>query len=328
MRAFDFNGLAYGIGQPLATALFKQQPEDFVVTEQLQPTATEQGEHLWAEVRKRGQNTHWVAAQLAQQADVDPSQVGYAGLKDRHAVTTQWFSLTLPRGDVALADGEGFSVLRQIRQPRKLRRGDHTGNHFTLRLREFDGDRAATQQRLAEIAEHGVPNYFGEQRFGLEMGNLREVERRVADGELRGDRRQRGRNRNRKSDPKAGLYLSAARSWLFNWVLSARVDDGTWTQALGEGDDLTGPLWGRGRSAAVAEARAYEAELLAPFADWCDALEHAGLQQERRPLRLLPIDLSSRWQGDDLILDFALATGQFATVLLRELVQLKSSPVL
>lgn len=329
---------AYAHGGPAARGLLRVTPEDFVVEEDLGFAPDGQGEHVLVQVQKRGANTEWVARQLARFAGVRPMDVSYAGLKDRHALTTQWFSVHLPgRAD---PDWSGFAsdefrVLAAERHSRKLRRGALAGNRFVLRLHELSGDMEALRERLAHIGERGVPNYFGEQRFGRAGGNLA---RAVA---MFGGRREHDR-------AKRGMYLSAARSYLFNTVLSARVQQGTWDKALpGEclvldgtssffrtdvidetlahrlaGWDVhpSGPLWGRGAAPCGSEMNATEAAWLTPFDAFRSGLEHAGMAQERRPLRLAARDLSWDLAGETLTLSFALDAGSYATSVLREAV--------
>lgn len=325
-------------GRPTATARFRVAPEDFVVDEVLGFSADGTGEHYLLRVRKRGANTDWVARQLAGYAGVKPQAVSYAGLKDRDAVTSQWFSVQVPiKQDIdwmALSHSE-FAVVEGERHSRKLRRGAHRGNRFTITLRDIDGDRSAMEQRLAEIAHNGVPNYFGPQRFGHGGNNLS-----LAAKLLSGERRERDRNRR-------SLALSAARSLLFNQVLSLRVERGLWATGI-DGDVLnlngrsalfdapaidaelerriaagelhpTGPLWGRGGMRVSGSAAALEEEALAPMAPWCDGLERAGLEMDRRPLRLPVSDLRWSWLEPDVLeLSFTLAAGAFATAVLRE----------
>ncbi len=123
----------------------------------------------------------------------------------------------------------------------------------------------------------------------------------------------------RVTRPLPRRTVSAARSWLFNLVLAARVRDGSWKRPLEGEIRPEGPLWGRGRSPATPAAAAVEAAALADWHAWCHALEHAGLHQERRALVLVPEALSWRWQDADLVLDFRLGRGEFATALLTEL---------
>ena len=123
------------------------------------------------------------------------------------------------------------------------------------------------------------------------------------------------------------MALSAARSWLFNQVLSARVEQDNWRTAL-SGDPHeypTGPMWGRGRSLAVQQTLDLETQTLAPWASWCSGLEHVGLQQERRPLVLQPQEASWRWLEQDLEVSFTLEPGAFATSVLREIATLTGS---
>lgn len=182
------------------------------------------------------------ARQIARLAGVETRDVGYCGLKDRHALTRQWFSVYLPKGpepDWSELNSDSVQVIEISRHRQKLRRGQHRANQFVLWLRDVSGDRGAVEQRLKCAAGQGVPNYFGEQRFGIDAGNLQAAERMLVAG-------SKIKNRSKKS-----MVLSAARAWLFNQVLAARVEQGLWQQPL-EGDVLidglpTGPLWGRGR---------------------------------------------------------------------------------
>lgn len=316
-RDLDFPRARASIG----TALIRSEPEDFVVDELLDADFSGSGEHLYLLLRKRNLNTFWVARQLAEQYQVAPVAVGYAGLKDRRAVTSQWFSVATPAAanpdfsHLILNSGEQLELVSQTRHARKLRRGDHQGNRFRLRLRQLTAPREVMEQRLAAIAEEGVPNYFGEQRFGHDGGNLQTFVDRLRNGRLP------------KQMPKRDLVLSAARSWVFNQVLGARVRDGSW--CCGDDDALrsaTGPLWGRGRSPLSRDQAEQERNCLAPFEDWLYALEHAGLSQERRLLCLKPQGFSWQWLADtDLQLDFSLPPGTFATAVLRELVEYRTA---
>ncbi|SDK71126.1 tRNA pseudouridine(13) synthase TruD [Microbulbifer yueqingensis] len=303
-------------GGTAITAEFRREPEDFVVEEQGDPVLTDTGEHVYLQVRKRGANTSWVAQQLARVAGVSPRDVGFFGLKDRHAVTTQWFSVWLaqrPEPDWTAIVSEEVEILRCSRGQRKLRRGEHTGNRFQIRLRDTRGDRDRAEQLLASLAG-GVPNYFGEQRFGRDGGNLTLARRLAEEG-----------GRARRSERT--FAMSAARSWLFNQVLGQRVKDGSWRELLdGEPQPYpSAPLWGRGRNPATRVQAGLEAAAVAPWQPWCDWLEHCGLKQERRALVLQPGDLEHEWHGDDLQLAFSLPVGTFATAVLRELAELANA---
>jgi tRNA pseudouridine13 synthase len=326
-------------GSPVLSARIRATPEDFRVEEidGFEPSGS--GEHLLLLVEKRGMNTAFAAKLLAQWAGIDEAGIGYAGLKDRHAVTIQRFSVHLPKKvapDIAALASDEMRVLGHAWHAKKLPRGALAGNRFVLTLREVQGERDAIEARLRTVALRGVPNYFGEQRFGRggdNVGNALSMfaGRRVA-------REQRGH------------LLSAARSQLFNQVLGARVDAGNWDAALdGEvwmldgsrsvfgpepyDDTLaarlaafdihpTAPLWGRGELRSAAVAAALETSALADPQSLAlrAGLEAAGLKQERRATRLRPQSLAWDWRDDETLeLRFALPPGTYATTVLAEL---------
>ncbi|WP_395737132.1 tRNA pseudouridine(13) synthase TruD [Prosthecobacter sp.] len=338
----DSNDLPFLHGGPLGRACFKAEPEDFVVEELLGFEPSGEGEHclVWAE--KRNLESNAAAARLADAVGIRRRLVSHCGLKDRHAVTRQWFSLHMPgqaSPEAVALESEGLSVLRITRNTRKLRRGIHLGNRFTIRLREPDFDVALAMQRWREIAEKGVPNFFGVQRFGNEGQNVAKALAMFRGEFTPGDRLLRG------------LLLSAARSHLFNAVVAGRMAGGTWDKPLaGEvfgfadngtillpenqrGDEvarfekgiveLTAPLWGNGELQSVGEVRTIEQELLADFSEIAAGLEACGLRQERRVMRLRPLrpELEVMENGD-LQFRFDLPKGTYATALLRELAEL------
>ncbi len=305
-------------GALTATANFRAQPEDFQVDEELGYVPSGSGEHVFLHVCKRGENTAWVAGKIAELAGVNVTDVGYCGRKDRHAVTAQWFSVYLPKApepDWTLLNTESIQLLSVSRHQTKLRRGEHQQNNFVIRLREVQtDDRSILQQKIDSVFTQGVPNYFGEQRFGLGGNNLQEAEAILVDGKRYRDKQKRG------------LMLSAARSYLFNQVLAARVLAKNWANQI-EGEinpSPSGPLWGRGRPLVSGALLELEQNALADWAAWCDGLEHAGLSQERRALQLMPRNARSVWEGDDLILYFSLDAGEFATAILHEFAVLQS----
>lgn len=322
--------------------------EDFQVDEVPAFAPSGEGEHLLLTVRKRGMNTAFAARRLAQWAGVAELAIGYAGMKDRHAVTTQRFSVHLPKRVAPSLDSlqdADLQVLESHWHNRKLPRGALAGNGFVLALREVRGERAAIEARLAQIAARGIPNWFGEQRFGRDGSNV------GAALAMFGGRRVRREQRS--------LLLSAARSELFNRVLAARVAAGNWDSALdGEVWMLDGsrsvfgpepwsealaerlqrfdihpsaPLWGAGELRSAEAARALELAALdeAVALRLRAGLEREGLKQERRATRLRVADLQWRWldgQGDALELRFALPPGSYATALLHELGQVEEAP--
>jgi tRNA pseudouridine13 synthase len=332
--------LPYAHGASVATGRLRATPEDFVVEEDLGFTPEGAGEHLFIQIRKREQNTDWVAKGLARWADVKPMDVSYAGLKDRMAVTTQWFCVGLPGKpdpDPAGFAVEGAEILAMVRHPRKLRRGVLKGNRFQLRVRELNGDHGAIEARLQQVAAQGVPNYFGPQRFGH---GGRNVEKAVA--LFKGEWKERDRN-------KRGIYISAARSQLFNEVLAARVATHTWNTLVpgecimldGSGSFFksetvdeallarlhafdvhpSGPLWGRGACPCGDEIAALESAAVEKETDLRAGLEAEGLKQERRALRLPVRELSWEFESaGTLTVRFWLPSGSYATAVLREIV--------
>jgi tRNA pseudouridine13 synthase len=317
----DFSlNFPYAYGQPDVTAAFRVEPEDFQVDEYLGFDPAGEGEHVYLNVWKRGENTAWVAEKIAELAEVQVMDVGYCGRKDRHAVTTQWFSVYLPKKELepdwSLLNSHSINILSLRRHSHKLRRGDHETNRFVIRLRDLDiADTTAFEKRISTVFAQGVPNYYGEQRFGRDGNNLLEAQAILVEGKRMRDKQKRG------------LMLSAARSYLFNQVLSARVHAKSWNNLIeGEPESFpTAPLWGRGRSAATGEALQAETFAMESWAEWCNGLEHAGLSQERRALMLKPQATSWRWIDSDLEVSFELGSGEFATTILRELVILQSA---
>jgi len=301
-----------------ASATLKLLNEDFIVTELPLQLPSGEGEHLWLDVEKNGANTPFVAQQLAEAAGVQERDVGYAGLKDRHAITRQWFSIYLPKGetpDLTLLQHPEFKVLGQGRHVKKLRPGDLQGNRFRLVLRDVAGDRDAIQANLKAVASHGAPNYFGAQRFGHDGGNMEQGRAMLA-------REIRVRNPKKK-----GIYLSAVRSFVFNEVLALRIQQGLWGKTLpgdvmDEAGQPTGPLWGRGRVTTTDQAQALENSVAGRHAALCDGMEHAGLDQERRSLVAKPVDMAWEWpQADQLVLAFSLPAGNYATSVLNEILR-------
>jgi tRNA pseudouridine13 synthase len=334
--ALHFPNTAYLYGEPKSRAFLRSQPDDFIVDEELSFTPTGHGEHLLLWVEKIGQNTQYVAKQIAAAAGLKARLVSYAGLKDRHAVTRQWFCLPVPiKQELAWQDWniEGVRILDTVRHQRRLKIGSIKQNRFQLVLRGVS-DIADLQHRL-ELIVAGVPNYYGEQRFGHNGGNLLLADKLFRGGSIP-DRVLRG------------LALSASRSMLFNQQVSARVQQGLFQQVQPGGvvqldgsgsvfqveqpDDTitqrlhafdihpTALLPGIGKVLEQGEALAWQQQILLPWQHWVDALIAFNVNTERRSIRLVPKNLSYQWQHDTLHLQFALPAGCFATSVLRELV--------
>lgn len=350
-------------GDACGRATLRAASEDFVVEEQLGFVPSGAGEHLLLRVRKRDTNTGWVAKALAVRAGVRPFEVGYAGVKDRRAVTTQWFSI--PRRKSAAADwsgfaaweasGAGFEVLEAHPHARKLPRGALAGNRFSLLLREVSAPQAELESRLATIARQGVPNYFGPQRFGRLLGsgdsssgrvpaNLESLQHCLSGAPLPRDDRQRG------------FLFSAARSLVFNAVLAERIQRGDWWRLhVGERANLdgsnstfrvehldatleqrladldihpTGPLPGLAKSTTgepEGDIAQLEAQVLSVFGGLGPWLQQAGVESARRPLRMAVRELEYAFMPEGLHLQFSLRAGSFATTVVRELCEIDSA---
>lgn len=334
----------YAHGGPAGSARLKAAAEDFVVEERLGFAADGGVAHLLLRVEKRGRDTLAVARELARLVGAAPRDVGFAGLKDRLAVATQYFTVPAPRVPLALAgvEGAGFRILAAEAHSRKLRRGALAGNAFTVLLRELEAPPLLLAERLAALAAAGVPNYFGPQRFGRDGSNLESVARFAAGEALPRAREARA------------FVLSAARSLMFNALLARRVANGSWARLLpGELVNLagrnswfaagaidaelearlarrdlhpTGPLAGRGPAPSDL-AGALEAEVLAGFGELPAALEREGLEAARRPLRLWPEDFRAVAESGTLRLEFRLPPGAYATAVIRELVATPDHPL-
>ncbi|WP_084155856.1 tRNA pseudouridine(13) synthase TruD [Halomonas halocynthiae] len=323
---------------------YRMMPEDFCVEEVLGFAPEGEGEHLWLWIEKRELTTAMVARELATICEVSLRDIGYAGMKDRVAVTRQWFSVHLPGREAPKELAERLAplavkLLEQCRHPRKLKRGVHRGNRFQLRI---SGDAVTDKQlerRWQRLLSQGVANYFGPQRFGPHGRNLQRAISVLERGW-------------RKRDDRDGMLLSAARSYLFNQQLAARIDAGTWNTPL-PGDVMmldgtesvfvvaadtapdelgqlaeravrqdvhpTGVLWGVGQSKAQATPAADEKRLGECCPRLCEGLVAAGVKLSRRSLRVRLDEARLTHAVDGCWLSFTLPKGAFATSVLREL---------
>lgn len=281
--------------------VYKATPEDFYVEELFAPELIGQGEHLWLYVEKDGQNTEYVARQIAKFASVRDFDVGFSGLKDRQAVTRQWFSIyfgSKPEPDWNLFALEGVHMLKKERHTHKLRRGSHKGNRFRILVKGIENV-SALEQPLDAIKNRGFPNYFGVQRFGRDGANLSRGERYFL-GQIKASKSQRG------------FYLSAARSFLFNLCLAEAVKVGSWLES-----GNAGPLFGDAQKEVLALSEK-EAELIDRYPVFRDGLNKNRLKLERRPYCIVPENFSWESYADTLSLSFDLPAGVFATALLDE----------
>lgn len=330
-----------GCGAGLFDGRYKVEPEDFVVEEVPAYEPSGDGQHVWLWVEKRGLSTLDMLKEFGRQLGRHEKSFGIAGLKDARAISRQWVSVDL--GDERACrelDGDGFRVLKVSRHGNKLRLGHSRGNRFEIVLRNCsDGALEIAQANLAELAEKGVPNYFGEQRFGKRGANLpKGLEA------LRGDARQMSRRMPRRV---FGLVLSAVQSELFNRVVMKRLDrlgtilPGDLAQLHKNGAVFTvedpdkeqpradalelspsGPM--PGPDMMVPSGEPLELEL--------QALEELGLsgeefndlpfglaRGERRPLRCPLKSPSARAHEHGVHVGFTLPKGSYATSVLREL---------
>lgn len=323
-------------GDPIIQADIKTTCSDFQVTEALGFELTGDGEHDFLWIEKTGANTSWVAQVLARHAGVDVRDVGFAGLKDRQALTRQWFSVRRPNRDgtdwTTMA-ADGVRILEETRHQRKLKRGAHRDNGFRIALRGQTVDREAIVERLNTIKKFGVPNYFGLQRFGYNGGNLTLARRLFAGKRMQRDQRS--------------IAISAVRSFLFNAIVNARVIDESWDQAL-LGDTLnldgsrsvfvpseidteiekriadcdihpTGAMWGVGELPGFGAPADVEQSIANQHSEYVKGLARVRAKMARRPLRATLKNLSWEVESSVLWLEFRLDRGCFATSVLREL---------
>lgn len=341
--------LSFLYGKPQSTGLLRYQKSDFKVFEQLPFLPCGEGEHLFIHIRKTGANTVFVARELAKYFKVKEQLVSYAGLKDRFAITEQWFGVHVPGKqvyDLSELNIEGVEVLSYKRHNKKLRTGALTGNRFELILRDVT-ELKALHERWQSIIEQGVPNYFGEQRFGIDGGNIDKALSLFSGTKV-------------KDKKKRGMYLSAARSIIFNDIINARIKENSFSKVrtgdvmmlagtqsvfhLDEVDDtikqrfddkdvdITATMWGAGELMTSGEPEALEQQIANKHSEFSQGLPRFGLKQERRRIRLvvddadievLPNDVSDNDFLSTVKISFSLAAGSYATTVLRELLTYK-----
>ncbi|WP_394172256.1 tRNA pseudouridine(13) synthase TruD [Thalassotalea litorea] len=328
--------LAYLYQKPDSEGMIRSTFEDFKVFEILPFEFSGEGEHLVLHIRKTGANTTFVARQLARYFKVKDALVSYAGLKDRNAVTEQYFSIHLPgkpADDISTLNIEGVEVLAKYRHNKKLKTGALSGNRFELVLRNVT-DTDDIYRRWVQVCKYGVPNYFGEQRFGINGNNLTRAQQMFAGAKI-------------KDKKKRGFYLSAVRSFLFNQLVHQRIEANAFSspqagdvmmmsgsqsvfaiddvtadisERFARNDiDITAAMWGRGQVMTSLNVAEQELALAQTFSEYCQGLETFGLKQERRRIRLMPTDADISQKDDTVTLGFTLPAGSFATTILREL---------
>lgn len=328
--------LAYLKTPPKQTALLKAECADFIVKEHLGYEMAGEGEFVALKVRKADANTVFVGEKLAQFAGISVRNMSYAGLKDRKAVTEQWFCLQMPGKPTPDFSGfqlEGVEILDITRHNRKIRIGSLAGNFFEILLRHAV-ETDELKERLKNLEKYGFPNYFTEQRFGRDGHNLSEA-LRWARGEIQV-----------KDRKKRSFYLSAARSEVFNLVVSERIKQGvadkvlpndilqlkgshSWFAAddtedlnalqtrLEQGDlQLTAPLIGE----TAQRACSLENDIVQQHQDLIKLMTQERLKPARRALLEQAQDFNWQFEAGGLRLTFYLPAGSYATALVRELV--------
>ena len=330
--------LARAHGDPVLSGIIRSRPEDFVVKEELGFEPDEKGEHLYICLEKRDMTTFQAQHHLAEHYSVPLHKVSFSGMKDRNAVTSQWFSIQHPGAaeELPVFNDPRMRCLRIVRNSRKLRRGSHKGNHFRISITQTRGDMDSVQSRLTCLSREGVPNYFGPQRFGPQARNMASLHAWFSGTGPVPQRESRS------------MLLSAARSFLFNRLLNERVAEQCWNKAI-PGDCMalegtgavfaasrasqeeltrrlqdmdihpTGFMFGEGNSNCTETCTDKESSIAAAFPVITAGLCREGLQMQRRPLRLPVRSLESTVEGKSLILQFFLGRGGYATAMLREL---------
>lgn len=331
--------LNYLLGTPQQTGRLKAEFADFIVREELGYPLAGEGEFVAVKVRKTNANTLFVGEQLAKFVGISVKNMSYAGLKDRHAVTEQWFCLHLAgkeTPDFSTFECEGIEILEVTRHNRKIRTGALEGNYFELLLRDVV-ETDELKQRLNQLQEIGFPNYFTEQRFGRDGHNLTQAQR-WASGEI-----------SVKDRKKRSFYLSAARSEVFNLVVSQRIADqqmqtvllGDYLQLAGsnsffevKAEDLmqsqqrldendvllTAPLIGE--NSLQQNGNECEEAIVAQHENLINLMKKERMNAARRAILCKPQDLRWQFEPEGLRLTFFLNSGSYATGLVRELITL------
>ena len=331
--------LNYLLGKPQQAGRLKAEFADFIVREELGYPLAGEGEFVAVKVRKTNANTLFVGEQLAKFVGISVKNMSYAGLKDRHAVTEQWFCLHLAgkeTPDFSAFECEGVEILEVTRHNRKIRTGALEGNYFELLLRDVE-ETDELKQRLNQLQAVGFPNYFTEQRFGRDGHNLTQAQR-WASGEI-----------SVKDRKKRSFYLSAARSEVFNLVVSQRIADqqmqtvllGDYLQLAGsnsffevKAEDLmqsqqrldendvllTAPLIGE--NSLEQNGNECEKAIVAQHKNLINLMKKERMNAARRAILCKPQDLRWQFEPEGLHLTFFLNSGSYATGLVRELITL------
>ncbi len=336
---------------PGCGGLLRERVEDFVVEEIPAYEPEGSGDHVFALIEKRGLTTMDMCRTLARSLDIRPQDIGTAGLKDRHAVTRQLCSLPPPITPEAVlaVDIPGVTMLSATRHPHKLRTGHLRGNRFTITLREVDCDADLAAERARAILdrlESGLANFFGEQRFGR-SGDNAAVGRALVAGTPLPDGMKMPRQQRKR------LLISAFQSDLFNAYLRERIADGLFARVI-DGDllqktdsggifssadpavdqerldrgelTITGPMYGHKMKVASAGSSAglRETSQLADAELTLESFKRVG-KLARGTRRRLAVSLGPTLvrvtEARAIEFSFALPSGSYATIVMREIVK-------
>lgn len=329
---FSWNFAYPGLG---VKATFKEFPEDFYVEEILGFELSGEGEHYYIQVEKVQQNTNYVAERLANWAKISSKNISFAGLKDKQSISRQWFSIWLPGKNLPAIypDIPGVKILQVVKHSKKLKRGALSKNKFKISLKNIDAGNLLINERLDLIKEHGVPNYFGHQRFGIEGNNVNNASEILS-------------KKKAKRELKS-IVLSSLRSYLFNTLLSFRVKNGSWNGVItgqplqlsgtrswflaeGTEDEITRvkegdcsptcPLYSEQFINDPQLLSVHETELMKELSELTKLMDKFRLEKAIRATVLRPENFSYTIEGGNLLLSFSLPPGCYATVIIREII--------
>ena len=320
-------------GLPKSFAKIKMKPCDFKVYENLKYSFAGVGEHYVYKVRKTGENTQFVANELARFANTNPKNIGFAGLKDRHAVTEQWFSIYVPKNrefslDKFQKSYTNIQIIEKNKHNKKIKKGDVSYNTFNIKIRNIS-NLDDVVKKINFVKTSGFPNYFGPQRFGKDNANIQSAL----------ELNQRRVSKNLKS-----IYLSAIRSYFFNEILSERIHrnihrtelDGDFYLKAKDFEDnqfmldylqdtqdksffLTGSLLGDNRPEKINDIGLLENGIISKNRDLFNIIKCNRMQLSQRLLIIKPMNLSYYIDLDSICIKFDLPSGVYATSLMREL---------
>lgn len=334
--------MKYPYKEPNMTGVIKSQPEDFRVIENLGFEPCGEGDHLFLHIEKTNVTTPDLIDQVAREFSVKSRDIGYSGMKDKVAVTRQWLSVHLPgkMNSIEIKPSSVYHLLSTGWHNKKIRPGSHRSNRFEVMVRAVTELSNQTQMQIEAIRQYGIANYFGVQRFGIRQDN---VDRAIH--AFSNDRRARKLNRTKRS-----WYISALRSYLFNAVLSRRIEKGHWKQPLtGDVFMLSGShslfsdaiddsiierfqqqdisssasLYGEGSRKLLHEALALEDEVFDQHPQIIECLDRQKVKLQMRSTRVAvdAFEVEYNQQQETLKIQATLPKGSYFTTLLGHFIE-------